>query len=430
MTSRRPADPVPARAVEYAGPGSGGYARATAPHNSSGSQHPALVAAPRSIQGIAEVVRYAAQRGLRVLPQATGHGAAGEVSDDTIIIDTAGLAGVSIDPAARTAQAGAGATWATVNAAAQRYGLLGLAGSAPDVGVSGYTFGGGVGWLARSDGMASAALRAVDYVDGRGTVRRAAEDASDPADRDALWAFRGGGGVGVAARLEFGLAQVEDLWAGYLLWPVEHLGAARAAAAAVPRRAARHAGRAPGARLAAGPGARVRAAGSARAGSARGRRHLGLRRRRTSRRDPPRPAGRRSRSRGGPLAGPGHPLPRGRHPERGRRTRFTAVADRTAQRGPRRGARHRRGDHRSRPVPAACGRAGRRARRARAARAGDRRRPARVGAGRPRPQRRVLRRGPPRRGRLPAARRPGTAGCDQDGTRPRRRHRRVQVPPG
>jgi len=236
MTSRRPADPVPARAVEYAGPGSGGYARATAPHNSSGSQHPALVAAPRSIQGIAEVVRYAAQRGLRVLPQATGHGAAGEVSDDTIIIDTAGLTGVSIDPAARTAQAGAGATWATVNAAAQRYGLLGLAGSAPDVGVSGYTFGGGVGWLARSDGMASAALRAVDYVDGRGTVRRAAEDASDPADRDALWAFRGGGGVGVAARLEFGLAQVEDLWAGYLLWPVEHLEVVVSAwAAALPR---------------------------------------------------------------------------------------------------------------------------------------------------------------------------------------------------
>jgi hypothetical protein len=117
-----------------------------------------------------------------------------------------------------------------------RCGLLGRSGSAPDVGVSGYTFGGGVGWLARSEGMAAAALRTVDYVDGRGTIRRAAEDADDLADRDALWAFRGGGGVGVAARLEFGLAAVHDLWAGYLLWPIEHLEAVISAwAAALPR---------------------------------------------------------------------------------------------------------------------------------------------------------------------------------------------------
>jgi FAD/FMN-containing dehydrogenase len=172
---------------------------------------------------------------LRVLPQATGHGAAGEVRDDTIIVDTAGLAEVDIDPAARTARAGAGATWAAVNAAAQRHGLLGRSGSAPDVGVSGYTFGGGVGWLARSSGLASAALRTVDYVDGRGAIRRAADDADDPADRDALWAFRGGG-VGIAALLEFGLVAVHDLWAGYLLWPVEHLDAVVSAwAAALPR---------------------------------------------------------------------------------------------------------------------------------------------------------------------------------------------------
>jgi hypothetical protein len=84
--------------------------------------------------------------------------------------------------------------------------------------------------------MASGALRAVDYVDGRGTIRRAADDADDPADRDALWAFRGGGGVGVAARLEFSLAPVDDLWAGYLLWPGEQLDAVVAAwAAALPR---------------------------------------------------------------------------------------------------------------------------------------------------------------------------------------------------
>jgi hypothetical protein len=236
MTSRHLADPVATPEVDYAAPGSDLYARATRPHNSSGSELPALTAAPRSIEGIAEVVRYAARNRLRVLPQATGHGAAGDVSDDMIIIDTGGLAEVGIDPESRTARAGAGATWAAVDAAAQRHGLLGRAGSAPDVGISGYTFGGGVGWLARSSGLASAALRTVDYVDGRGAIRRAADDAADPADRNALWAFRGGGGVGVAARLEFSLVPIEDLWAGYLLWPAGHLDAVVSAwAAALPQ---------------------------------------------------------------------------------------------------------------------------------------------------------------------------------------------------
>jgi hypothetical protein len=236
MAGERFGEPTATTEAEYARPGSDAYSRATTPHNSSGSQRPALTAAPRSIEGIAEVIRYAAQHALRVLPQATGHGAAGHVGDDTILLDTSGLTELEIDPATRTARAGAGTTWSAVNAAAQRHGLLGRSGSAPDVGVSGYTFGGGVGWLARTGGMASAALRAVDYVDGAGVIRRAAADAADPADRDALWAFRGAGGVGVAARLEFELTTISDLWAGYLLWPVEQLEAVASAwAGALPR---------------------------------------------------------------------------------------------------------------------------------------------------------------------------------------------------
>jgi hypothetical protein len=64
----------------------------------------------------------------------------------------------------------------------------------------------------------------VEYVDvdGEGRIRRAAQDATDPVDREALWAFRGGGGVGVATRLEFELVAPPAVWAGYQLW---HIGA-------------------------------------------------------------------------------------------------------------------------------------------------------------------------------------------------------------
>ena len=211
--------------VTFLEPGSDGYVSATSPHNSSGSQRPALVARPHDTDGVAAVVREAVRRGLRVLPQATGHGAGGTVGEDTIILDTSALTTLSIDAAARVATAGAGLTWGRINPEAEKHGLLGLSGSAPTVSIAGYTFGGGIGWLSRPHGMAAAALRSVDYVDGAGEVRHASDDAADELDREALYAFRGGGGVGIATALEFDLVPVSDLHAGYLLWPVEHLQA-------------------------------------------------------------------------------------------------------------------------------------------------------------------------------------------------------------
>jgi hypothetical protein len=38
-------------------------------------------------------------------------------------------------------------------------------------------------------------------------------------DRDAIWTFRGAGGVGIAHTLAFDLAPAPDLHAGALLWP-------------------------------------------------------------------------------------------------------------------------------------------------------------------------------------------------------------------
>lgn len=209
--------------VHLFGPGTEEYARGTSPHNSSGDEHPAFVAAPRDSADVSAIVSTAARRGLTVVPQATGHGAGGELGDDVIVIDTSALTDLAIDPEARVASAGAGLTWGAINAVAERDGLLGLAGSSPTVSICGFTFGGGLGWLTRPHGMASSALRRVDYVDGSGAIRVASEDADDALDRDALWAFRGGGGVGIATRLHFDLVAVEALHAGYLLWPIDAL---------------------------------------------------------------------------------------------------------------------------------------------------------------------------------------------------------------
>jgi FAD/FMN-containing dehydrogenase len=210
-------------------PGDDEYADATSPDNSSYPQRPCAVVRPQSAQQVAHTVKTASRFGTAVVVQATGHGAGRQIADDQLLLDTSLLAGVTVDATTRTAQIGAGSMWPTVQKAALTHGLLGLSGTSPTVGVAGYTFGGGVGWFVRKYGLASAALRGVEYVDGAGQLRRASEDASDPLDREALWAFRGGAPVGIAASIEVALFRVPDLFTGYLLWPQSALPAVSAA---------------------------------------------------------------------------------------------------------------------------------------------------------------------------------------------------------
>jgi FAD/FMN-containing dehydrogenase len=210
-------------------PGTEQYATSTSPDNGSFPQRPDAVVQPRTTDHVAAAVTLARALGLRVAVQATGHGAGSPLGDGLVLIDTSALDAVSIDPAARTARVGAGVTWSKVQAQGETDGLLALSGTSPTVGVSGYTFNGGVGWLARPFGLASASLRTVEYVDGVGRVHRAGDDGADEVEREALWAFRGGAPVGLATELEFDLFPVTELWAGYLLWPAEHLAGLAAA---------------------------------------------------------------------------------------------------------------------------------------------------------------------------------------------------------
>lgn len=181
-------------------------------------QQPVAVVVAADARDVAETVRSARQLGLRVAPQGTGH-AAGALPDlrDTILLRTSRLSGIDIDATRRVARVGAGAVWSDIAAAAQEYGLAAVAGMAPSVGVAGLTLGGGLGWLARSHGLASASLLAVEGVDARGEAVRA--DATQ--HQDLLWAARGGSLPLVVTALELRLHPLAELWAGGMLWPIE-----------------------------------------------------------------------------------------------------------------------------------------------------------------------------------------------------------------
>jgi FAD/FMN-containing dehydrogenase len=183
---------------------------------------PAAIALPRNVSDVAAAIDYARANGLRVAPQATGHNAdAYGALDDALLVDVRELQELSIDPRAQRVRAGAGVKWERVAPQLSEHGLAGLHGSSPDVGVAGYSLGGGMGWLARKHGLQANSVTAIELVTADGRFARV--DAEH--EPDLFWALRGGNGnYGVVTAIEFKAYPVEDLYAGVMFFPFERAG--------------------------------------------------------------------------------------------------------------------------------------------------------------------------------------------------------------
>src|SRR5436190_19106723 len=136
---------------DYVTPEDANWDEARLAWNLAVDQRPAAVAIPETVEDIVAVVRYARANGLRVAGQSTGHNAhpLADGLEHTVLVKTHRMRQVQIDPAAKSARAEGGAIWADVTGPAAEHGLAPLAGSSHDVGVAGYTLGGGLSWLAR-----------------------------------------------------------------------------------------------------------------------------------------------------------------------------------------------------------------------------------------------------------------------------------------
>jgi hypothetical protein len=178
---------------------------------------PSAVAFAQSADDVASAVSFAAANGLRVAGQGTGHGAAG-LSDleGTILIKTEGMRGVEIDPDARMARVEAGVLSLELGEAAQAHGLCSMPGSSPDVGVTGFTLGGGLSWLSRKHGFACNRVRGIELVTADGE-QRTVDGEREP---DLFWALRGGGGgYAIVTALRVELLPIAEIYAGALLFP-------------------------------------------------------------------------------------------------------------------------------------------------------------------------------------------------------------------
>ena len=187
--------------------------------NTSVALRPAAVAYPRNVDEVIAAVRHAREHGLRVAPQATGHNvSAYGTLDDALLVDVRHLQDIAIDPRARRVRVGAGVKWERVAPTLSEHGLAGLHGSSPDVGIAGYSLGGGMGWLARRYGLQANSVTALELVLADG--RHVRTDATH--EPDLFWALRGGNGnFGVVTAIDFTVYPLAELYAGTMFFPFE-----------------------------------------------------------------------------------------------------------------------------------------------------------------------------------------------------------------
>ncbi len=199
-------------------PGDAGYDEARVAWNLNAHQHPALVVMAQGAADVLAAVRLARDEGLGVGVMATGHGVAAP-ADGGVLINTSRMKGVHVDPETRTARVEAGAKWADVVPEAAAHGLAGLQGSSSDVGVVGYTMGGGFGWLGRKHGFAADSVKEADVVTADGELLTASADEHP----DLFWGLRGGSGnFGVVTSLEFKLHPVgPTVLGGFVFYPFD-----------------------------------------------------------------------------------------------------------------------------------------------------------------------------------------------------------------
>lgn len=187
-------------------PGDAGYEEARTIWNAMIDRKPGLAIRCAGAADVMRAVELARKHRLMVAVRGGGHNIAGSaVVEGGLLIDLSPMRWVRVDPVARRASVGPGATLADVDRETQAFGLALPSGINSTTGIAGLTVGGGFGWITRKFGMTIDNLISADVVTAEGRLLYASERENP----DLFWAIRGGGGnFGIVTNFEFKLHAV------------------------------------------------------------------------------------------------------------------------------------------------------------------------------------------------------------------------------
>lgn len=195
-------------------PGDEGYDAARASWNLTVDHRPEVVVVASSEADVVAAVKFAHEHGLPVCVQATGHGQP-RCCTEGMLLNVSELNHVSIDAQGQMATTGGGAMWDAVIEKSVAESLVPISGSSPNVGVVGYTIGGGFGLLSRKYGLASDSVVSMRLVTSEGDVK----EVSQTSNPDLYWAILGGGGAyGVVTEITMKLYPHGELFGGSVMF--------------------------------------------------------------------------------------------------------------------------------------------------------------------------------------------------------------------
>ena len=198
-----------------------GYDDARLPWNLAVDQRPVAVAVPADIADLTALLEAAADAGVPLAVQPSGHGASGDLAG-AVIVRMPAFDELEVDVEAGVLRVGSGVRWGAVVDALEGTGWAAPAGTSPVVSVAGYTLGGGHSWFSRTAGLGSDNVRAAWVLRADGTHERVDDD-TDP---ELMWALRGAGGlVGIVTALEIDLVRTPALWGASLTFDVSDAAA-------------------------------------------------------------------------------------------------------------------------------------------------------------------------------------------------------------
>jgi FAD/FMN-containing dehydrogenase len=182
---------------------------------------PAAIFLPMSTKEVAIALLICKVSQCKIAVKSGGHAAMMNASsvDGGVVIDMKNLNTIELNDDKSIAYLGTGGRWGDVYQELAKYGLAVAGGRAGDVGVGGYTLGGGISFFASVRGWGCDTVRNYELVTAEGNII-SVNRKSYP---DLYWALRGGGNnFGIVTRFDYETFPQGDIFAGSTVHGYEH----------------------------------------------------------------------------------------------------------------------------------------------------------------------------------------------------------------